>query len=404
MLFQLFCVWVTSLYCVLSIYGQEFNYKFIEDIQKEIEEDTMPWKYQTGAVQYSFSGDYPSVLSTWEKAFPGRKMTATLADTLLAKNSVPVNARNYIIQRAEKEKIIIINEAHHIPRHRTFTSSLLEDLYKKGYRYLGLEALFDTLINERNFAVTESGYYTQEPEFGHLIYHARKLGFTVFGYEAAPDKNGKDRETGQAMNIKEFMEKHSDGKYLIYCGYDHAFENEVKHWEKAMAGRLKEFTGIDPFTIDQVKYQEKSNADDNPYFLNVTEEKETFIFMNKDSVVFNGYPMHQQTDVIVIHPPTRYTMGRPDWLVQNRTKVYLSPKKRRKLEYPILVMAYRDQEYQKKGIPADIIEIHHKKDKKPLFLWPGFYQLVVRDRDYQIDSVIDIQVKPSSGRLSLSQK
>jgi hypothetical protein len=30
-----------------------------------------------------------------------------------------------------------------------------------------------------------------------------------------------------------------------------------KSWEKAMAGRLKEKTGIDPFTIDQVAYSEK---------------------------------------------------------------------------------------------------------------------------------------------------
>jgi hypothetical protein len=379
----------------LPTYGQEPEspYKFTADIQREIEGDTMPWKYQTGAVHYSFAGDYPSVLSTWEKAFPGRKLTATLADTMLMRNSVPVNARNYILRRADNEKIIIINEAHHISRHRTFTSSLLEDLYKKGYRYLGLEALFDTLINERNFAVLESGYYTQEPEFGNLIHHARKLGFTIFGYEASPDKSGKEREIGQALNIKEFMDQHSDGKYLIHCGYDHVYEKEVKQWEKAMAGRLKEYTGIDPFTIDQVKYQEKGNADENPYFLRVTEEKEPFILMYEDSVMFNGHPPRQQTDVMVIHPPTRYIQGRPDWLAGNRKSVFLTGWKWRKQQYPILVLAYRDEEYQKKGIPADVIEIQHKKDKKPLFLWPGNYLIIVRDKNYQVESAFDIQVR-----------
>ncbi len=43
-------------------------------------------------------------------------------------------AAEYIIKRSSKERIIIINEAHHQPLHRVFTESLLEGLYQNGFR------------------------------------------------------------------------------------------------------------------------------------------------------------------------------------------------------------------------------------------------------------------------------
>jgi len=126
---------------------------------------------------------------------------------------------------------------------------------------LGLEAIADSTINERNYAIQESSYYTKEPEYGNLISEARRLGFNLYGYEASEGKNGKEREIEQAKNIKKFMQAHQNGKYIIHCGFDHVFENEVKNWEKAMAGRLKEYTSIDPFTIAQVKFSEKSKSE-----------------------------------------------------------------------------------------------------------------------------------------------
>jgi uncharacterized iron-regulated protein len=62
----------------------------------------------------------------------------TGADSLFFNTFKAVNAKDYILERAKKEKIIIINEAHHNARHRSFTCSLLQGLYEDGYRYLGL--------------------------------------------------------------------------------------------------------------------------------------------------------------------------------------------------------------------------------------------------------------------------
>ena len=239
--------------------SEKFEYRFSIDVANLIEKDTVPWRFQMGANEYSFIGNYRKTRETWDKNGV-RVASLTKEDSLYFVEFSPVNARDYIIERSKNEQIIIINEAHTYPSHRTFTHSLLQGLYDNGYRYLGLEALFDTVINERKYPIIESGYYTKEPEFGNLIYTALNIGFKLFGYEATGGENGKEREIAQARNIIRFIDQNPHGKLLIHCGHDHVIEGmpSSRAWEKAMAGRLKEYTQIDPFTIDQTQFAEKA--------------------------------------------------------------------------------------------------------------------------------------------------
>lgn len=369
---------MTSLWAAAQTPGE--TYKLKADLQSAIEQDTTAWKYQTAAVNYSFVGDHKNTLATWDKAVQSRKYSPTAADTALLQNAELKNARDYIVNRAKEEQIIIINEAHHNPMHRRFTASLLKGLYEQGYRYLGLEAIEDSAINTRNYAVKKSGYYTQEPEFAQLIYEARKLGFLIFDYEATEDKNGKEREIEQAQHIQQFMKAHPGEKMIIHCGFDHVYEAEVRNWEKAMAGRLKEFTGIDPFTIDQVKFSEKSSPDFSHYLVYATKETEPFVLIDQHASAFRGISTPLQTDLVVIHPITRYIQERPHWRTGGRN-AYQIPKSSAKT-YPIQVLAYRSGEEQD-GIPVDMIELGSEKDKKPLYLPPGRYTIVSRDKQYK---------------------
>ena len=79
----------------------------------------------------------------------------------------------------------MINESHHIPYHRLFVKSLLQDLYNAGYRYLALEAL--TLptdsINIRRYPTQQDGYYIAEPLFADMLRTALKIGFKLERYE-----------------------------------------------------------------------------------------------------------------------------------------------------------------------------------------------------------------------------
>jgi hypothetical protein len=331
-------------------------------------------------------------LKTWDAGSPPRVYIPNQLDSTLLSTSTIWNAKEYIINRANDEQIIIINEAHHNARHRTFTASLLKGLYEKGYRYLGLEALWDTTINTRAYAIQSSGYYTAEPEFGNMIHLARTLGYTVFGYEAGEDKNGKEREIEQAKNIKAFMDRNQNGKYLIHCGYDHVMEGEMRGWEKAMAGRLKEYTGIDPFTIDQVKFSEKSKNDFAHYFVYATDEQDAFVLKASDSSIFNGFRLPKQTDIVVIHPQSDLNNNRVSWLAKGKRKYRIPDEKLNKFTLPVQVLAYRTGEHETNGIPAYIIEITEKNKTQNLILGKGIYTIIVKDDHYQIVDQFNIEV------------
>lgn len=359
-------------------------YLFSKDIASKIEKDTVSWKYQLGATDYSISGYYKKALETWDKN--GSRIPVTSKeDSLYFRSFKPKNARDYITERSKTEKIIIINEAHHNASHRVFTTSLLQGLYDNGYRFLGLEAISDTLVNKRGFVIKESGFYTNEPQMSNLINEAIKIGFKVFSYEAAEGKNGKEREIEQAQNIAAIMKQNPDSKFLVHCGWEHVVEGTPgsKSWEKAMAGRVKEIMGIDPFTIDQTFYSEKGDEKFNKPYIKWLDLDYPVIMVQENGQLFNGSIANDQTDCRIIHPATKYKNGRPNWLsMYGLRKTYKIPKGKI-TEFPVIVLAYNKGEFEKNGIPADVIEISDEKEISELVLAKGTYTIIIKDKTYK---------------------
>jgi hypothetical protein len=370
------------------------TYQFSKDIENKINKDTLSWKYQMGATDYSISEYYLQALKTWDKNGSGIR-TITKEDSLYFNSFKKIDAKEYIINRSKNEKVIIINEAHHNSRHRVFTTSLLQGLYDNGYRFFGLEALSDSIINKRKFPILESGYYTKEPQMANLIQDAIKIGFTLFEYEISDGSNGKQREIGQAKNIAKLIKENPNSKFLIHCGWDHVIEGTPgnKSWEKAMAGRLKEYTNLDPFTIDQVAYSEKGDIKFiNPYVKIVNSDK-PIIMANESGKAFNGSATNDQTDCKIIHPLTEYINERPNWLFLNgERKEYTIPKSKIS-EYPILALAYRKNEFEQNGIPADLIEILNNESKTNLIIEKGTYKIILKDKNYKIINEFDAKIE-----------
>jgi hypothetical protein len=361
-------------------------YQFSKHITQAFESDTTRGGNQLTATAFSFIGEYGQALAYFDKGdsqtwyFSGK-------DSLYLRSFAPHSARAYIVERAKKERIIIINEAHHKPLHRVFTASLLADLYRLGFRYLGAETLshYDPGLNQRTYPVQESGYYTAEPQYGNLIREALELGFTVFPYEA-PVSNPKEREIGQARRIQGILRQDPKAKILLHCGYAHVHEAPLGgDWEKAMAGRLKEFTGIDPFTIDQERWTENSEPTrENPAYrlLQVTQPS---VLLNGRGEVFTAFPGTQAlTDIRVAHPRTSYRHGRPAWLLrEGKWKPYFLKREQLTLGFPCLVRAYRASEpaeglaTSSPAVPVDVMELKGAGEQKALVLPPGAYQVVV---------------------------
>lgn len=378
----------TVLVCGQNISGP---YLFQDELYQSFEKDTVPWKYQKAATEFSFIGQYADVLRRWDENGFNKPKIGEM-DSLYFAASKKVKAKDYILEQSKKVNIIIINEAHHVARHRLFTKSLLSELYAQGYRYLGLEALADSLINQRKYPVLESGYYTQEPEFGNLVAEALKLGFTIFGYEASEGKNGKDREIEQAENIQRFMDSHPEGKLLIHCGYAHAYENDYPVWGKAMAGRLKENTKSDPLTINQTMFLERSKEENNHPFINWTNTNHPIILLDENDQPYNGSSEVKQTDLVIIYPRTVWINNRPTWQSEGKQK-YVIPQSKIKPGEKLMIMAYRNHEYANRGVPADLLETSNAQNSYALYLSPGDYEIIIKDTNYQVVENYTIQIR-----------
>lgn len=349
------------------------------------------------AQDFSYIGEYEIALSIPnEVAFEWGLDRLTEADRTYFQEFTAVEAIPGILSRTAAERIVIINEAHHRPRHRVLTRQLLAGLYAQGYRYFGLETLTncvqvpdslycDPLLNDRKYALNSprTGTYIKEPQMGNLIREGLQLGFELFAYEHF----GEGRERKQAEHIARILARDPEAKIVIHCGWYHLLEeeNRGKRW---MASYLKEITGIDPFTIYQDILVEKPTVGNSPFYDMMTFA-ESSVFINAKGKFYNGFSDNPYFDVLVYHPPNQYIQNRPTWLWQLKglQAVEISP---REIDYPCLIKAYLATEGQD-AVPVDIIEKKNARDPKVLLLPEGTYQIVIENPDGE-QEVSEIEV------------
>lgn len=354
------------------------TYKFSQEIAQAQAGDSI--RIPTAAQYYSYIGEYQKALSVpneidLEWGFD----TLTEADIKHFMAFEAQDAVDAIIKQATNEQIIIINEAHHKPRHRIFVRKLLKGLYANGYRYFGLEALSnceqvpppycDTALMQRGYILNSplSGTYVTEPQMGNLIEEAVSIGFELFAYEYF----GQGRDSLQAQNISNILKQDPDAKILILCGWYHLLEEESQG-RKWMANYLREMTSINPFTIYQDILIERNCSPESPFFTSMQYDKET-VFINLQGAFYNGKPDLQLFDALVYHPRTRYIMNRPDWLVNyDNNKIY-TPQDIA-VPFPCLIKAFPSTR-DNNSTPIDIIEKEYPNDPTALVLPPGHYRL-----------------------------
>jgi hypothetical protein len=212
-----------------------------------------------------------------------------------------------------------------------------------------------------------------EPQAGNLVRTALQKGWTLFAYESQPETEMLKREIVQAQNIKAVMDKDTGARILILAGFGHASDAEPD----MMAGRLKQITGIDPLTIDQVTYAEMSETKyEHPYRRGVHASRDA-IFLDTAGNPLNVYSFSAENlyDLCVYHPRTSDTLGRPNWLFRGGRKPYTIIENCS--SYPCLVFAYAEGEDISVAIPVDVVQIESAKEKS-LALKNGTYQLVLK--------------------------
>jgi len=371
-------------------------YKFKTKIEEKLKGKDPMGSFQA-FLDYSIRGDFEEAqkLDDIERQItPKPSYTQKQIDSVNAIYKL-VNAKDYILNRAKKNQILIINEAHHNPRHRFFTKTLLKELRDLGYTHLGLEALYngpkggtpmgnarirdekDSLLNARKYPARISGTYIQEPQFGILVREAIALGFEVFSYEKSGVGSGHPREIGQAKNILKVQKENPNAKVLIHCGFAHAYEGAYKAWGKAMAAHLKELSGIDPLTINQVAYSEHSKPEFNEPLYNALDIKESSVLIDEKGNAMKFVEHTAFTDIAVFHPSTTYQDNRPDWLFQHGVHNVKLDLSMLNIDSDAMILAFKKGEKIDKAVPVDIVDINKNNKYVCLALKKGQYSIVV---------------------------
>jgi hypothetical protein len=347
---------------------------------------------------YSFAGDYEKTLEASRSRFGPRRPEAPAEyDLDFLNNHQFVDAKEHILKVANERQVIMINEAHHLPHHRAFVFGLLEDMYKKGFRYFALETLSRPDLNEQGYPDLNSGFYSREPLFGEMLREALQLGYTLIHYENQQECDSQQsedrffcnsfRDSIQALNLKQrVIEKDPDAKLFIYAGYSHIDKGSKNSWKK-MAQFFQEMTGIEPYCIEQTRLNEQGHLAYEGKIYQTVADKVTQgvpVFAFKD-----GEPYTQSTfvDISLFHPRSKMINGRPNfYTLGGKKKAY--DLKKWDLQEGQLVQAFYAAE---KGdrIPADQFVV--KTGNERLFLFPGTYELVIRSAEGKVLEKKEIQ-------------
>ena len=300
---------------------------------------------------FSYVGDYAKSLELFANELePQGLQTKTFKDLSAYK---VVDAKTEIIKEAKQYEFVLINEAHHKPQHRIFTSTLLEGLKKEGFTSLAIESAGkeDTLVNKTKIPDESIGGLTMEPNYANLIRQAVKMGYNLIPYDYESDFSFEKRDSTGANRLVEYQKK-SLGKVLILCGYEHIDESQ-----KSLAYWLKTFSGKDVFTVNQTAFtEEKERNLEDPYFqmaIDYFKQNKPFLLQRKRK----PFRPDETADLFVFHPRTQYINERPSWLLNydipdKRFKVELEDSWRKNVYDLTIIQVFLKEEYNK-GIPID---------------------------------------------------
>lgn len=372
---------------------QQANYL---GVLKQLRENRATYE-SSPIIYYGLLADYESFLGLHEKALTHEDMALNVGISTKSSQSKFVieehqlkNAKDAILEASKMHQVIFINEAHHSPRHRAFTLSLLQDLYNQGFRYFAAETFDETDhdVNQRGYPLSlKTGYYTDEPIYGELVREARKIGYQIIAYEdyssncdpfhdSSPEYCMNLREEGQAKNLYERVFKiEPNAKLLVHAGWGHIAKQEGDGWVP-MAIYFERLTGIEPFSIDQTIMSEHSHREyENTIFKQIAESgqlKENSILLNRDGSTWLPLEKGNPYDLIVFQPRTIYKNHRPAWLFEiEQRKQFTVSGEICKNVFPCVIEAFKQNEGTD-SVPIDRFLIT-KKQPISVALMSGTY-------------------------------
>lgn len=288
-----------------------------------------------------------------------------------------------ILELTRDKQVVMINEAHHVPRDRAFSMRVALELRKRGFEYLAMETLNvnTAKLVGRGYPIENDGYYSQDPVFGDYIRRALAVGYEPISYEAfdAPDSADpvtqvSSREELQAQNLVDrVLRQNPTARILVHVGYGHL--RKSGETPALMAERFKQKTGIDPFCIDQTKL---IPANDNvAAALYAKAAGEAFVLRSRTAA--NPYSASTAVDLVVYHRPAKLVDGRPDWLAMDGyRRPRAIPTKLLPTSGRRLIQAFVEGE-RADAVPVDQVLVTAGEKPPVLMLPKGRYRFAYQD-------------------------
>jgi hypothetical protein len=307
--------------------------------------------------------------------------TKPAADATVPAGFEPEPALDVVEREAQKTRLVIWAEEHHLPQTRSLFEALLRRLWRHGYRYLAAETFTDQVIRpEFKHPDYRSGYYTRDPVFAAAVRTAKHLGYRLIAYdtsERGPDGDPSFRDRTQAANIKSrVLDRDPAARVFVIAGRLHASEKAAPDGWTPMAAALKRATGIDPFTVyAPTMSQRLEREQEHPWYRDADARgllKVPTIFVDKATGRTLGSDV---CDAYVFWPRFRVEDGRPNWMVTTLgRKPVAIPGALRAGRGRRLVRAFVEGE-PVSAIPADQLLLERPDAPGVLMLAPGRYRL-----------------------------
>lgn len=356
------------------------------------------------AVARAFAGDTDGAIGAFDLAFrPGSGDRPAPAGPLAqVEQASAEDAIQAIVAQARTKRVVILNEAHHVPMHRAFAMKLAAALRKIGYSYLACETFAgegDMSALAPGQTIFGTGFYTRDPVFAGFIDAALADGWKPVAYEytgpASKDmmKRRLEREQGQARNLVErIFAKDKQARVLVYVGFSHVYRNGPDDddgdtgW---MAEHLRRMSGLDTLNVDQIEFHaHRDPRDEAPLYTAMAARfgsREPYVLRSPDGShpVLPGAKgerkLQGRVDMQVIFPRYGQRDGRPEWLqtLAGRTPreipAELLPQHGRRL-----VKAFRAGG-RADAVPADVVLVEAGKPVPKLMLPTGEYRYAIEE-------------------------
>ena len=372
-----------------------FNqFRFMLKVGTPQDENLRSTVAQMLATDYSFLGRPNDAV----RSYPYRSDKEAPADLPDPADYKAMPAAEWVASLANDYRVIMVNEAHHVPQTRLLTLELLAKLRRQGYTHFAAEtfALMDNPI-AAGYPTLNTGYYTREPVFAELVREAKRLGYVLVPYEPnddSGDQSQQQRETGMAQILADLVKKQPAAKLLVHAGYGHIAKSAGTQPNSAdpMAREFIRLTGLPVLSVDQtgLRWENGQAAKRLALAFGITAPS---VLLSHDDLHTWSESSRKRYDASVLLPATDASALRPGWLTLGGRRQSVTLDLTPCIGHLPCLAEARYANEGDDAIPADqFVLLADGETDTPLYLAPGQYRLRLTGPDDTVlaDRTLDV--------------